>query len=116
MNSVLRISPGWTANTFFDLDMDSPIRNVIHDLYLKQLLSVFSWKRWMSLKGHRDEASRQTAIHESGIMRSAARACRPSPNFHHDGLHRSPSLHASRRDRRSFAFRPGWHHHEGVLA
>ena len=58
-----------------------PFLNVIHDLYLKQLLSVFSWKQWMSSKGHRDEASRQTATQESGIMRSAARAGCPSPTF-----------------------------------
>jgi hypothetical protein len=25
MNSVLRISPRWTANTFFDLDVEGPI-------------------------------------------------------------------------------------------
>ena len=64
MNSALRIFPGWTANPFFDPDRHSPIAHVIHDLYLKQLLAVFSWKKWMPAKGFEDEASRQPATHE----------------------------------------------------
>jgi hypothetical protein len=64
MNSALRIFPGWTANPFFYPDRHSPIAHVIHDLYLKQLLAVFSWKKWMPAKGFEDEASPQPATHE----------------------------------------------------
>src|SRR3981081_4365579 len=37
MNSVLRISPGWTANTFLDLAINTPLLVVIDNIYLESI-------------------------------------------------------------------------------
>jgi len=76
MNSVLRISPRWSANTFFDLDLDGPVLNVIHDLYLKQLLAAFSWREVDVLEGapgpsqppDRDPRIRYYAVSRAGLL------------------------------------------------